>query len=175
MEFHPGHHFAAGQRTLTRCPVCRRDSLWRSDTMGANKATSSQHIMYQNPTDPDERNAEWLGWKEVHQPPGSAPDNLPSTSRCWQRQPGTSTSALHYTSTTVVHHGCPRVLPAEPHRPQGRAGALPETGAPLPVGQLRSLLETAGLKVPFETPAASRSIAQQMTDWLGSPSSLISL
>ena len=126
-----------------------------------------QHIMYQNPDlTPDERNAEWLKLEKKYRPWIDF-DNLPFYGRGagWQRQLHiyecpfyyidyclSTMAALQFFLLSLTDHkdAWERYL-----RLVRRAGMASYT----------ELLETAGLKVPFEE-GSIKGIAQQMTDWL---------
>ena len=126
-----------------------------------------QHIMYQNPDlTPDERNAEWLKLEKKYRPWIDF-DNLPFYGRGagWQRQLHiyecpfyyidyclSTMAALQFFLLSLTDHkdAWQRYL-----RLVRRAGTASYT----------ELLETAGLKVPFEE-GSIKGIAQQMTDWL---------
>ena len=126
-----------------------------------------QHIMYQNPDlTPDERNAEWLKLEKKYRPWIDF-DNLPFYGRGagWQRQLHiyecpfyyidyclSTMAALQFFLLSLTDHkdAWERYL-----RLVRRAGTASYT----------ELLETAGLKVPFEE-GSIKGIAQQMTDWL---------
>ena len=126
-----------------------------------------QHIMYQNPDlTPDERNAEWLKLEKKYRPWIDFAD-LPFYGRGagWQRQLHiyecpfyyidyclSTMAALQFFLLSLTDHkdAWERYL-----RLVRRAGTASYT----------ELLETAGLKVPFEE-GSIKGIAQQMTDWL---------
>ena len=126
-----------------------------------------QHIMYQNPDlTPDQRNAEWLKLEKKYRPWVDF-DNLPFYGRGagWQRQLHiyecpfyyidyclSTMAALQFFLLSLTDHkdAWERYL-----RLVRRAGLASYT----------ELLETAGLKVPFED-GSIKGIAQQMTDWL---------
>ena len=126
-----------------------------------------QHSMYQNPDlTPDERNAEWLKLEKKYRPWIDF-DNLPFYGRGagWQRQLHiyecpfyyidyclSTMAALQFFLLSLTDHkdAWERYL-----RLVRRAGTASYT----------ELLETAGLKVPFEE-GSIKGIAQQMTDWL---------
>ncbi len=138
MEFltAPWHHLLFGKDTDKYALLHAEDSfLFLAYGCAVDEF---QHIMYQNPDlTPDERNADVA----------EAGKEVPPLDRL--RQPallrprcGLAASAAHLRVPLLlyrllpVHHGRPAVLPAEPHRPQGRLGALPATGAPCRSGQL---------------------------------------
>ena len=126
-----------------------------------------QHIMYQNPDlTPDERNAEWLKLEKKYRPWIDFA-GLPFYGRGagWQRQLHiyecpfyyidyclSTMAALQFFLLSLTDHkdAWERYL-----RLVRRAGMASYT----------ELLETAGLKVPFEE-GSIKGIAQQMTDWL---------
>ena len=126
-----------------------------------------QHIMYQNPDlTPDERNAEWLKLEKKYRPWIDF-DNLPFYGRGagWQRQLHiyecpfyyidyclSTMAALQFFLLSLTDH---KDAWARYLRLVRRAGTASYT----------ELLETAGLKVPFEE-GSIKGIAQQMTDWL---------
>ena len=126
-----------------------------------------QHIMYQNPDlTPDERNAEWLKLEKKYRPWIDF-DNLPFYGRGagWQRQLHiyecpfyyidyclSTMAALQFFLLSLTDH---KDAWARYLRLVRRAGMASYT----------ELLETAGLKVPFEE-GSIKGIAQQMTDWL---------
>ena len=135
------------------CPGCEVDEF--------------QHIMYQNPDlTPDERNAEWLKLEKKYRPWIDF-DNLPFYGRGagWQRQLHiyecpfyyidyclSTMAALQFFLLSLTDH---KDAWARYLRLVRRAGTASYT----------ELLETAGLKVPFEE-GSIKGIAQQMTDWL---------
>ena len=126
-----------------------------------------QHIMYQNPDlTPDQRNAEWLKLEKKYRPWIDF-DNLPFYGRGagWQRQLHIYECPFYYIDYCLSTMAALQffLLSLTDHKDAWerylklvrRAGLASYT----------ELLETAGLKVPFED-GSIKGIAQQMTDWL---------
>ena len=167
MEFltAPWHHLLFGRDTDKYALLHAEDSFvflaygWEGDEF--------PHIMYQNPDlTPDERNAEWLKLEKKYRPWIDF-DNLPFYGRGagWQRQLHiyecpfyyidyclSTMAALQFFLLSLTDH---KDAWARYLRLVRRAGTASYT----------ELLETAGLKVPFEE-GSIKGIAQQMTDWL---------
>ena len=169
MEFltAPWHHLLFGRDTDKYALLHAEDSF--VFLAYGCEVDEFQHIMYQNPDlTPDERNAEWLKLEKKYRPWIDF-DNLPFYGRGagWQRQLHiyecpfyyidyclSTMAALQFFLLSLTDHkdAWERYL-----RLVRRAGTASYT----------ELLETAGLKVPFEE-GSIKGIAQQMTDWLES-------
>ena len=167
MEFltAPWHHLLFGRDTDKYALLHAEDSF--VFLAYGCEVDEFQHIMYQNPDlNPDERNAEWLKLEKKYRPWIDF-DNLPFYGRGagWQRQLHiyecpfyyidyclSTMAALQFFLLSLTDHkdAWERYL-----RLVRRAGTASYT----------ELLETAGLKVPFEE-GSIKGIAQQMTDWL---------
>ena len=167
MEFltAPWHHLLFGRDTDKYALLHAEDSF--VFLAYGCEVDEFQHIMYQNPDlTPDERNAEWLKLEKKYRPWIDF-DNLPFYGRGagWQRQLHiyecpfyyidyclSTMAALQFFLLSLTDHkdAWTRYL-----RLVRRAGTASYT----------ELLETAGLKVPFEE-GSIKGIAQQMTDWL---------
>ena len=167
MEFltAPWHHLLFGKDTDKYALLHAEDSF--VFLAYGCEVDEFQHIMYQNPDlTPDERNAEWLKLEKKYRPWIDF-DNLPFYGRGagWQRQLHiyecpfyyidyclSTMAALQFFLLSLTDHkdAWQRYL-----RLVRRAGMASYT----------ELLETAGLKVPFEE-GSIKGIAQQMTDWL---------
>ena len=167
MEFltAPWHHLLFGKDTDKYALLHAEDSF--VFLAYGCEVDEFQHIMYQNPDlTPDERNAEWLKLEKKYRPWIDF-DNLPFYGRGagWQRQLHiyecpfyyidyclSTMAALQFFLLSLTDHkdAWERYL-----RLVRRAGTAGYT----------ELLETAGLKVPFEE-GSIKGIAQQMTDWL---------
>ena len=167
MEFltAPWHHLLFGKDTDKYALLHAEDSF--VFLAYGCEVDEFQHIMYQNPDlTPDERNAEWLKLEKKYRPWVDF-DNLPFYGRGagWQRQLHiyecpfyyidyclSTMAALQFFLLSLTDHkdAWERYL-----RLVRRAGLASYT----------ELLETAGLKVPFED-GSIKGIAQQMTDWL---------
>ena len=167
MEFltAPWHHLLFGRDTDKYALLHAEDSF--VFLAYGCEVDEFQHIMYQNPDlTPDERNAEWLKLEKKYRPWIDF-DNLPFYGRGagWQRQLHiyecpfyyidyclSTMAALQFFLLSLTDHqdAWARYL-----RLVRRAGTASYT----------ELLETAGLKVPFEE-GSIKGIAQQMTDWL---------
>ena len=167
MEFltAPWHHLLFGRDTDKYALLHAEDSF--VFLAYGCEVDEFQHIMYQNPDlTPDERNAEWLKLEKKYRPWIDF-DNLPFYGRGagWQRQLHiyecpfyyidyclSTMAALQFFLLSLTDHkdAWERYL-----RLVRRAGTASYT----------ELLETAGLKVPFED-GSIKGIAQQMTDWL---------
>ena len=167
MEFltAPWHHLLFGRDTDKYALLHAEDSF--VFLAYGCEVDEFQHIMYQNPNlTPDERNAEWLKLEKKYRPWIDF-DNLPFYGRGagWQRQLHiyecpfyyidyclSTMAALQFFLLSLTDHkdAWERYL-----RLVRRAGTASYT----------ELLETAGLKVPFEE-GSIKGIAQQMTDWL---------
>ena len=167
MEFltAPWHHLLFGKDTDKYALLHAEDSF--VFLAYGCEVDEFQHIMYQNPDlTPDERNAEWLKLEKKYRPWIDF-DNLPFYGRGagWQRQLHiyecpfyyidyclSTMAALQFFLLSLTDHkdAWERYL-----RLVRRAGTASYT----------ELLETAGLKVPFEE-GSIKGIAQQMTNWL---------
>ena len=167
MEFltAPWHHLLFGRDTDKYALLHAEDSFVFLDY--GCEVDEFQHIMYQNPDlTPDERNAEWLKLEKKYRPWIDFA-GLPFYGRGagWQRQLHiyecpfyyidyclSTMAALQFFLLSLTDHkdAWERYL-----RLVRRAGTASYT----------ELLETAGLKVPFEE-GSIKGIAQQMTDWL---------
>ena len=167
MEFltAPWHHLLFGKDTDKYALLHAEDSF--VFLAYGCEVDEFQHIMYQNPDlTPDERNAEWLKLEKKYRPWIDF-DNLPFYGRGagWQRQLHiyecpfyyidyclSTMAALQFFLLSLTDHkdAWERYL-----RLVRRAGTASYT----------ELLETAGLKVPFEE-GSIKGIAQRMTDWL---------
>ena len=167
MEFltAPWHHLLFGRDTDKYALLHAEDSF--VFLAYGCEVDEFQHIMYQNPDlTPDERNAEWLKLEKKYRPWIDF-DNLPFYGRGagWQRQLHiyecpfyyidyclSTMAALQFFLLSLTDH---KDAWARYLRLVRRAGTASYT----------ELLETAGLKVPFEE-GSIKGIAQQMTDWL---------
>ncbi len=167
MEFltAPWHHLLFGRDTDKYALLHAEDSF--VFLAYGCEVDEFQHIMYQNPDlNPDERNAEWLKLEKKYRPWIDF-DNLPFYGRGagWQRQLHiyecpfyyidyclSTMAALQFFLLSLTDH---KDAWARYLRLVRRAGTASYT----------ELLETAGLKVPFEE-GSIKGIAQQMTDWL---------
>ena len=167
MEFltAPWHHLLFGKDTDKYALLHAEDSF--VFLAYGCEVDEFQHIMYQNPDlTPDERNAEWLKLEKKYRPWIDFA-GLPFYGRGagWQRQLHiyecpfyyidyclSTMAALQFFLLSLTDHedAWERYL-----RLVRRAGTASYT----------ELLETAGLKVPFEE-GSIKGIAQQMTDWL---------
>ena len=167
MEFltAPWHHLLFGKDTDKYALLHAEDSF--VFLAYGCEVDEFQHIMYQNPDlTPDERNAEWLKLEKKYRPWIDFA-GLPFYGRGagWQRQLHiyecpfyyidyclSTMAALQFFLLSLTDHkdAWERYL-----RLVRRAGMASYT----------ELLETAGLKVPFEE-GSIKGIAQQMTDWL---------
>jgi len=167
MEFltAPWHHLLFGRDTGKYALLHAEDSF--VFLAYGCEVDEFQHIMYQNPDlTPDERNAEWLKLEKKYRPWIDFA-GLPFYGRGagWQRQLHiyecpfyyidyclSTMAALQFFLLSLTDHkdAWERYL-----RLVRRAGMASYT----------ELLETAGLKVPFEE-GSIKGIAQQMTDWL---------
>ena len=167
MEFltAPWHHLLFGRDTDKYALLHAEDSF--VFLAYGCEVDEFQHIMYQNPDlTPDQRNAEWLKLEKKYRPWIDFA-GLPFYGRGagWQRQLHiyecpfyyidyclSTMAALQFFLLSLTDHkdAWQRYL-----RLVRRAGMASYT----------ELLETAGLKVPFED-GSIKGIAQQMTDWL---------
>ena len=167
MEFltAPWHHLLFGKDTGKYALLHAEDSF--VFLAYGCEVDEFQHIMYQNPDlTPDERNAEWLKLEKKYRPWIDFA-GLPFYGRGagWQRQLHiyecpfyyidyclSTMAALQFFLLSLTDHkdAWQRYL-----RLVRRAGMASYT----------ELLQTAGLKVPFED-GSIKGIAQQMTDWL---------
>lgn len=167
MEFltAPWHHLLFGKDTDKYALLHAEDSF--VFLAYGCEVDEFQHIMYQNPDlTPDERNAEWLKLEKKYRPWIDFA-GLPFYGRGagWQRQLHiyecpfyyidyclSTMAALQFFLLSLTDHkdAWERYL-----RLVRRAGMASYT----------ELLETAGLKVPFEE-GSIKGIAQQMADWL---------
>ena len=167
MEFltAPWHHLLFGKDTDKYALLHAEDSfLFLAYGCAVDEF---QHIMYQNPDlTPDQRNAEWLKLEKKYRPWIDF-DNLPFYGRGagWQRQLHIYECPFYYIDYCLSTMAALQffLLSLTDHKDAWerylklvrRAGLASYT----------ELLETAGLKVPFED-GSIKGIAQQMTDWL---------
>ena len=167
MEFltAPWHHLLFGRDTDKYALLHAEDSF--VFLAYGCEVDEFQHIMYQNPDlTPDERNAEWLKLEKKYRPWIDFA-GLPFYGRGagWQRQLHiyecpfyyidyclSTMAALQFFLLSLTDH---KDAWARYLRLVRRAGTASYT----------ELLETAGLKVPFEE-GSIKGTAQQMTDWL---------
>ena len=167
MEFltAPWHHLLFGRDTDKYALLHAEDSF--VFLAYGCEVDEFQHIMYQNPDlTPDERNTEWLKLEKKYRPWIDFA-GLPFYGRGagWQRQLHiyecpfyyidyclSTMAALQFFLLSLTDH---KDAWARYLRLVRRAGTASYT----------ELLETAGLKVPFEE-GSIKGIAQQMTDWL---------
>ena len=126
-----------------------------------------QHIMYQNPDlTPDERNAEWLKLEKKYRPWIDFA-GLPFYGRGagWQRQLHIYECPFYYIDYCLSTMAALQffLLSLDDHKDawQRYLRLVRRAG----MASYTELLETAGLKVPFEE-GSIKGIAQQMTDWL---------
>ena len=167
MEFltAPWHHLLFGKDTDKYALLHAEDSF--VFLAYGCEVDEFQHIMYQNPDlTPDERNAEWLKLEKKYRPWIDFAD-LPFYGRGagWQRQLHIYECPFYYIDYCLSTMAALRffLLSLTDHKDAWerylrlvrRAGTASYT----------ELLETAGLKVPFEE-GSIKGIAQQMTDWL---------
>ena len=167
MEFltAPWHHLLFGRDTDKYALLHAEDSF--VFLAYGCEVDEFQHIMYQNPDlTPDERNAEWLKLEKKYRPWIDF-DNLPFYGRGagWQRQLHIYECPFYYIDYCLSTMAALQffLLSLTDHKDAWarylslvrRAGTASYT----------ELLETAGLKVPFEE-GSIKGIAQQMTDWL---------
>ena len=167
MEFltAPWHHLLFGKDTDKYALLHAEDSF--VFLAYGCEVDEFQHIMYQNPDlTPDERNAEWLKLEKKYRPWIDF-DNLPFYGRGagWQRQLHIYECPFYYIDYCLSTMAALQffLLSLTDHKDAWerylklvrRAGLASYT----------ELLETAGLKVPFED-GSIKGIAQQMTDWL---------
>ena len=167
MEFltAPWHHLLFGRDTDKYALLHAEDSF--VFLAYGCEVDEFQHIMYQNPDlTPDERNAEWLKLEKKYRPWIDF-DNLPFYGRVagWQRQLHIYECPFYYIDYCLSTMAALQffLLSRTDHKDAWarylrlvrRAGTASYT----------ELLETAGLKVPFEE-GSIKGIAQQMTDWL---------
>ena len=167
MEFltAPWHHLLFGKDTEKYSLLHAEDSF--VFLAYGCEVDEFQHIMYQNPgLTPDERNAEWLKLEKKYRPWIDF-DNLPFYGRGagWQRQLHIYECPFYYIDYCLSTMAALQffLLSLSDHKDAWerylrlvrRAGLASYT----------ELLETAGLKVPFED-GSVKGIAQQMTRWL---------
>ena len=167
MEFltAPWHHLLFGRDTDKYALLHAEDSF--VFLAYGCEVDEFQHIMYQNPDlTPDERNAEWLKLEKKYRPWIDF-DNLPFYGRGagWQRQLHIYECPFYYIDYCLSTMAALQffLLSLDDHKDAWerylrlvrRAGTASYT----------ELLETAGLKIPFED-GSIKGIAQQMTDWL---------
>jgi len=167
MEFltAPWHHLLFGRDTDKYALLHAEDSF--VFLAYGCEVDEFQHIMYQNPDlTPDERNAEWLKLEKKYRPWIDFA-GLPFYGRGagWQRQLHIYECPFYYIDYCLSTRAALQflLLSLDDHedawerylRLVRRAGMASYT----------ELLETAGLKVPFEE-GSIKGIAQQMTDWL---------
>ena len=167
MEFltAPWHHLLFGRDTDKYALLHAEDSF--VFLAYGCEVDEFQHIMYQNPDlTPDERNAEWLKLEKKYRPWIDFA-GLPFYGRGagWQRQLHIYECPFYYIDYCLSTMAALQffLLSLDDHKDAWerylrlvrRAGMASYT----------ELLETAGLKVPFEE-GSIKGIAQQMTDWL---------
>ncbi len=126
-----------------------------------------QHIMYQNPDlTPDQRNAEWLKLEKKYRPWIDFAD-LPFYGRGagWQRQLHIYECPFYYIDYCLSTMAALQffLLSLTDHKDAWQRYLKLVRRAGL--ASYTELLQTAGLKVPFED-GSIKGIAQQMTDWL---------
>ncbi len=167
MEFltAPWHHLLFGKDTDKYALLHAEDSfLFLAYGCAVDEF---QHIMYQNPDlTPDERNAVWLEMEHKYRPWIDF-DNLPFYGRGagWQRQLHIYEMPFYYIDYCLSTMAALQffLLSLDDHKDAWerylrlvkRAGLASYT----------ELMQTAGLKVPFED-GSIKQIAQQMTRWL---------
>ena len=167
MEFltAPWHHLLFGKDTDKYALLHAEDSF--VFLAYGCEVDEFQHIMYQNPDlTPDQRNAEWLKLEKKYRPWIDF-DNLPFYGRGagWQRQLHIYECPFYYIDYCLSTMAALQffLLSLKDHRDawQRYLRLVRRAG----MASYTELLETAGLKVPFED-GSIKGIAQQMTDWL---------
>ena len=167
MEFltAPWHHLLFGRDTDKYALLHAEDSF--VFLAYGCEVDEFQHIMYQNPDlTPDERNAEWLKLEKKYRPWIDF-DNLPFYGRGagWQRQLHIYECPFYYIDYCLSTMAALQffLLSLKDHKDAWerylklvrRAGLASYT----------ELMQTAGLKVPFED-GSIKAIAQQMGQWI---------
>ena len=167
MEFltAPWHHLLFGRDTDKYALLHAEDSF--VFLAYGCEVDEFQHIMYQNPDlTPDERNAEWLKLEKKYRPWIDF-DNLPFYGRGagWQRQLHIYECPFYYIDYCLSTMAALQffLLSLKDHKDAWerylklvrRAGLASYT----------ELMQTAGLKVPFED-GSIKAIAQQMSQWI---------
>ena len=167
MEFltAPWHHLLFGRDTDKYALLHAEDSF--VFLAYGCEVDEFQHIMYQNPDlTPDQRNAEWLKLEKKYRPWIDFAD-LPFYGRGagWQRQLHIYECPFYYIDYCLSTMAALKffLLSLKDHRDawQRYLRLVRRAG----MASYTELLETAGLKVPFED-GSIKGIAQQMTDWL---------
>ena len=167
MEFltAPWHHLLFGRDTDKYALLHAEDSF--VFLAYGCEVDEFQHIMYQNPDlTPDQRNAEWLKLEKKYRPWIDFA-GLPFYGRGagWQRQLHIYECPFYYIDYCLSTMAALQffLLSLKDHRDawQRYLRLVRRAG----MASYTELLETAGLKVPFED-GSIKGIAQQMTDWL---------
>ena len=167
MEFltAPWHHLLFGRDTDKYALLHAEDSF--VFLAYGCEVDEFQHIMYQNPDlTPDERNAEWLKLEKKYRPWIDFA-GLPFYGRGagWQRQLHIYECPFYYIDYCLSTMAALQffLLSLDDHKDawQRYLRLVRRAG----MASYTELLETAGLKVPFEE-GSIKGIAQQMTDWL---------
>ena len=126
-----------------------------------------QHIMYQNPgLTPDQRNAEWLKLEKKYRPWIDFA-GLPFYGRGagWQRQLHIYECPFYYIDYCLSTMAALQFFLLSLHDHKDAWERYLKLVRRAGMASYTELLETAGLKVPFEE-GSIKGIAQQMTDWL---------
>ena len=167
MEFltAPWHHLLFGKDTDKYALLHAEDSF--VFLAYGCEVDEFQHIMYQNPDlTPDQRNAEWLKLEKKYRPWIDF-DNLPFYGRGagWQRQLHIYECPFYYIDYCLSTMAALQffLLSLTDHKDAWQRYLKLVRRAGL--ASYTELLQTAGLKVPFED-GSIKGIAQQMTDWL---------
>ena len=167
MEFltAPWHHLLFGKDTDKYALLHAEDSF--VFLAYGCEVDEFQHIMYQNPDlTPDERNAEWLKLEKKYRPWIDFAD-LPFYGRGagWQRQLHIYECPFYYIDYCLSTMAALQffLLSLTDHKDAWQRYMKLVRRAGL--ASYTELLQTAGLKVPFED-GSIKGIAQQMTDWL---------
>ena len=167
MEFltAPWHHLLFGKDTDKYALLHAEDSF--VFLAYGCEVDEFQHIMYQNPDlTPDERNAEWLKLEKKYRPWIDFAD-LPFYGRGagWQRQLHIYECPFYYIDYCLSTMAALQffLLSLTDHKDAWQRYLKLVRRAGL--ASYTELLQTAGLKVPFED-GSIKGIAQQMTDWL---------
>ena len=167
MEFltAPWHHLLFGRDTDKYALLHAEDSF--VFLAYGCEVDEFQHIMYQNPDlTPDERNAEWLKLEKKYRPWIDFA-GLPFYGRGagWQRQLHIYECPFYYIDYCLSTMAALQffLLSLTDHKDAWERYLLLVRRAG--TASYTELLETAGLKVPFEE-GSIKGIAQQMTDWL---------
>ena len=167
MEFltAPWHHLLFGKDTGKYALLHAEDSF--VFLAYGCEVDEFQHIMYQNPDlTPDERNTEWLKLEKKYRPWIDFA-GLPFYGRGagWQRQLHIYECPFYYIDYCLSTMAALQffLLSLTDHRDawQRYLRLVRRAG----MASYTELLQTAGLKVPFED-GSIKGIAQQMTDWL---------